>query len=44
MSGWLEGHGFGLSKGASGHSVSLENLGEMNGEMNFTSSNELWLG
>ena len=35
------GQGFGLSEGAGGRSVSLGNIGEMNGEMNFTSSYEL---
>jgi hypothetical protein len=41
---WPEGHYFGSSEVGEGRSVSLESLGEMNGEMNFASSNRLWLG
>jgi hypothetical protein len=42
--GWLEGHGLGSSEGDDGLSVSLESLGEMNGEMYFSFSNGSWLG
>ena len=41
---WLEGHGLCSSEVGDGCSVSLESLGEMNGEMNFTSSDKLWMG
>ena len=41
---WPEGHGLCLSEVGDGCLVSLESLGEMNGEMNFASSNRLWLG
>ena len=41
---WPEGHGLRSSKVGDGCSVSLESLGEMNGEMNFTSLDGLWLG
>jgi hypothetical protein len=41
---WLEVHGLGSSEGDDGRSVSLENLGETNGEINLTSSNGSWLG
>ena len=41
---WPEGHGLSSSKVGDGCSVSLESLGEMNGEMNFASSNGLLLG
>jgi hypothetical protein len=44
MLGRLEGHGLGLSEVGDRCSVSLESLGEMNGEMNFASSNGPWLG
>ena len=42
--GWPEGHGLRSSEVGDGCLVSLESLGEMNGEMNFTSSDRLWLG
>ena len=41
---WPEGHGLHSSEVGDGCLVSLESLGEMNGEMNFTSSDRLWLG
>ena len=44
MVGLPEGHCFGSSEVGDGHSVSLESLGEMNGEMNLASSNRSWLG
>ena len=36
---WPEGHDSSSSEGDEGHSVSQGNLCEMNGDMNFTSSN-----
>ena len=44
MFGWPVGHGSGLSEGSDGCSFSQESSSEMNGEINFTSSNELFLG
>jgi hypothetical protein len=42
---WPEGHGLCSSAVGYGCSVSLESrLGEMSGEMNFTSLDGLWLG
>ena len=41
---WLEGHGFGSSEGGDDRSISQASLGEMNGDMNFTSLNNSWLG
>ena len=41
---WPEGHGLCSSEVGDGCSVSLESLGEMNEEMNFTSLDGLWLG
>ena len=41
---WPEGHGLRSSEVGDGCLVSLESLGEMNGEMNFTSLDRLWLG
>ena len=41
---WLEGHGLRSIDVGDGCSVSLESLGEMKEEMNFTSSDGLWLG
>ena len=41
---WLEGHGLRLSEVGDGCLVSLESLGEMNEDMNFTSLDGLWLG
>ena len=41
---WPEGHGLCSSEVGDGCLVSLESLGEMNGKMNFTSSDGLWLG
>ena len=41
---WPEGHGLRSSEVGNGCLVSLESLGEMNGEMNFTSSDKLWMG
>ena len=41
---WPEGHGLRSSDIGDGCSVSLESLGEMKEEMNFTSSDGLWLG
>jgi hypothetical protein len=41
---WPEGHGLRSSVDGYGYSVSLESLGEMNGEMNFTSLDGLCLG
>jgi hypothetical protein len=37
--GWLEGHGLGSSKVGNRCLVSQGNLDEMNGDMNFASSN-----
>ena len=42
--GWPEGHCLSLSEGDDGRSVSQGSLGEMNEDMNFTSSNGSWLG
>jgi hypothetical protein len=41
---WPDGHGLCSSEVGDEYSVSLESLGEMNGEMNFTSSNRPLLG
>ena len=41
---WLEGYCLSSSEGDEGRSISQGNLCEMNGDINFTSSNGLWLG
>ena len=42
--GWPEGQDLGLSEGGDECSISQENSGKMNGDMNFTSSNSSLLG